>query len=250
MKRPHHWAMPGSAAQALSHLWHSWRSVRGRELACAVLVALYLGTENLGPMLDFAPTPNRWTALALSIGQLLLQALVFLLCWLPADRSEAEHPRRSQRLMLASLLGAAASALILRFLLPLVLPLLLDVNAGQSACSVCSLSDRWLSKSWLNLLGEAVNVLVAGGLLVAVFEMLSRRRRADAALQRLLDEQSRYARDAMAARLLAKQAQVDPQGLFKALLGVEQAYAAGDAQAPAQMDALIAQLRAAMGGRL
>ncbi|MCV2369953.1 hypothetical protein [Roseateles oligotrophus] len=226
-----------------AHVWQSWRSMRGSELGCALLVAVYLGMESLGPMLDFGSGPDRWTALMLSTGKLMCQSLFVFLCWLPADRSDPADPRRTRCLLLAVLLGAAISSLLLRWLMPHIL-LLAPV---AFACNICPAYDP-SGASWLNGLGEALNAWIAGGLVVAAFEMLTRRRRSDAALQALLNEQSRCAREAMAARLAAKQAQLEPQALFDSLLAIEQAYARGDGQAPTQMDGLIAQLRAAMGG--
>ncbi|MCV2353986.1 hypothetical protein LNV09_07375 [Paucibacter sp. B2R-40] len=235
---------------AMAHLLRSWRSLRGRELICALLMALYLGTESLGPMVDFAPVAQPWVPLAIATARLLFQALVFLLCWLPADRSEsADLGARTRRLILAVGVGAGAAAissnLLIPLLAPLVLPWLLDPAALLSACSACR-AQNLLHKSWINVLGEALYVGLVGGLLVALAEMRARRRNKDLALQRLLGEQSRYAEAAMAARLRAKIAQVDPQQLFDSLLSIEQAYAQGQPQAPAQLDQLIARLRSAM----
>ncbi|MCV2357970.1 hypothetical protein LNV08_03185 [Paucibacter sp. TC2R-5] len=231
---------------AVAHLLSSWRSLRRRELACAVLVALYLGAEGLDRVVDFAPVAQPWAPLALATVQLLFQALVFLLCWLPADRSESADPAvRTRRLVLAVVVGAGAAAFLSYLVFSLLLPLLLDPAALRLACGDCRAQSP-LHKSWLNVLGAALNVLVVGGLVVALAEMRARRRDKDLALQRLLGEQSRYAEEAMAARLRAKIAQVDPQQLFDSLLSIEQAYAQGQPQAPAQLDRLIARLRRAM----
>ncbi|MDC8773621.1 hypothetical protein [Roseateles albus] len=231
---------------AMAHLLRSWRSLRGRELACALLVALYLGTESLGPMLDFAPVAQPWAPLVVATARLLFQALVFLLCWLPADRSESADPAvRTRRLVLAVGVGAGAAAVLSNLVFPLLLPWLLDPATLRLACSVCQ-AENPLPKSWVTVLGEALYVGLVGGLLVALAEMRARRRAKDLALQRLLAEQSRYAEAAMAARLRAKIAQVDPQQLFDSLLSIEQAYAQGQPQAPAQLDQLIARLRSAM----
>lgn len=231
---------------AMAHLLRSWRSLRGRELSCALLVALYLGTESLGPMVDFGPVAQPWAPLTRVTVALLLQALVFLLCWLPADRSgSADLAARTRRLILAVGVGAGAAAVLSNLLAPLVLPWLLDPTALQSACGACQ-AQSLRDKSWVHVLGEALSVGLVGGLFVALAEMRARRRSNDLALQRLLGEQSRYAEEVMAARLSAKIAQVDPQQLFDSLLVIERAYAQGEPQAPAQLDQLIARLRSAM----
>ncbi len=235
------------ASSAITHLFCSWRSVRGRELICAVLVALYLGAEALDRMVDFAPVAQPWTPLAVATSRLLFQALVFLQCWLPADRSgSADLAARTRRLVLAVGVGAAAGAILSNLLVPLVLPWLLPSSGVLSVCGACQ-AQNLLHKSWVNVLGNALNVGVVGGLLVALTEMRARCRGKDLALQRFLGEQSRYAEEAMAAKLSAKIAQVDPQQLFDSLLTIEQAYAQGKSQAPVQLDQLIARLRRAMG---
>ncbi|MCV2351004.1 hypothetical protein [Paucibacter sp. Y2R2-4] len=231
-----------------THVWRSWKSLRGGELLCALAVALYLSVESLGPLLDFEPEPQSWTYLALSMGQLCIQALVILLCWLPADRSASNHARRGLRLLAATGLGALGSALLLGLLMPPLLSWLTDPQLLAAACRVCAVPDL-IRPSWSHGLGVALNAWVAGGLVVAAYEMHQRRRRSAQALQHLQEEQSRYARDAVAASLAAKKAQMEPQVLFEALLAIESAYARGDPDAASQMDGLIAQLRAAMGRR-
>jgi len=229
-----------------AHVWHSWKSLRAGELLCALAVALYLSVESLGPLMDFAPEPRSWAYLALTTGQLCSQALMVLLCWLPADRSAAGHARRSLRLLVATGLSALGSALLLSLLMPPLLAWLTDPQQLAADCRICGVAAL-MRPTWSHVLGNALNAWVAGGLVVAAYEMYKRRRRSAQALHYLQEEQSRYARDAVAASLAAKRAQMEPQQLFESLLVIEAAYARGDPNAATQMDGLIAQLRAAMG---
>src|SRR6202008_4656040 len=89
--------------------------------------------------------------------------------------------------------------------------------------------------------------LLPGGLAIALIEMLRRRWRSDAQLQMLLNEQATLGRQAMAARLAAMQAQVEPRFLFDVLVDVQQQYALGQGDAAAeQLERLIHHLRVAL----
>nr|WP_276597370.1 histidine kinase [Pelomonas aquatica] len=79
-----------------------------------------------------------------------------------------------------------------------------------------------------------------------MLEFHSLRRRQDQAAQDLLREHSQLRRHALAARLAALQAQVDPALLFDALVSVEQAYAGRDPGASARLERLIRHLRVAL----
>jgi LytS/YehU family sensor histidine kinase len=79
-----------------------------------------------------------------------------------------------------------------------------------------------------------------------VLEFRTLRRRQDQAAQDLLREHSQLRRHALASRLAALQAQVDPALLFDALVSVEQAYGRADPTASARLERLIRHLRVAL----
>jgi len=100
---------------------------------------------------------------------------------------------------------------------------------------------------WQRFTGDFLSILLPGGLAIGVVEMLRRRWRSQAQLQQLLQEQAALGRQAMAARLAAMQAQVEPRFLFDVLVDVQQQYALGQSdRAAEQLERLIHHLRAAL----
>nr|WP_255719603.1 histidine kinase [Pelomonas sp. P8] len=83
-------------------------------------------------------------------------------------------------------------------------------------------------------------------MIVGVLEFGTLRRRQARAAQDLLREHSQLRRHALAARLAALQAQVDPTLLFDALVAIEQAYDRHDPDASARLERLIRHLRVAL----
>ncbi len=231
------------AAGALRHLWRSWRSLRGVEAAVAALLALCLLGERLGVWMDFGMGAQSAASLGLQALLLLMQAGLVLLCWLPAARSEALHPWRGRRLMLAVTLGALACATLLRSPLP---PTLAEAWAVP-LCDVCGQPVQ-AGKPWLESLGEALIVAALAGLAAAGAELLARRHHHADLLQEVLDEQARLAREASQTRLIARAAKVDPRALFDTLSAVERQLEDPRAapQAAAELERLMMSLREAL----
>ncbi|MEJ6004472.1 histidine kinase [Paucibacter sp. AS339] len=229
----------------MAHVWTSWRSWRWRELGLLLLFVLFLGVEDLGPLVDFGDESRPLVFILLHWMQLLFLALVFFLFWLPADRSAPDHPLRLLRLIGASLLGAGMGALLLQGLM-LLMPW---PDMLQAQCEPCAIS-LMLAPSWRQMLGMALLSWVTGGLMAALLEMLARRSRQQAALRQIQDEQGRLAQAAVASRLATLQAQLDPQFLFEALVCLERGYASDEPTqvtlASHQMTCLIDYLRQAL----
>jgi hypothetical protein len=96
------------------------------------------------------------------------------------------------------------------------------------------------------IIGDTLWVFMPALMLVGMLEFRELRRRQDQAAQDLLREHSQLRRHALAARLAALQAQVDPTLLFDALVSVEQAYARQDLTASERLERLIRHLRVAL----
>jgi hypothetical protein len=96
------------------------------------------------------------------------------------------------------------------------------------------------------VIGDTLWVFMPALMIVGVLEFRTVRRRQEQAAQDLLREHSQLRRHALAARLAALQAQVDPALLFDALVSVEQAYDRQDPTASARLDRLIRHLRVAL----
>lgn len=232
---------PGSSPLGLVWLWQSWRSLQRVELSWFLLLGLAYGLVDLSN-LAYVEMGRDWL-LALSrmlLGPVLL-SLVLLLFWLPAERSAPEHAHRVLRLTGATLLGTVAATaglwLLARGIAWPSVEELMRLHKGL---------PMYRPPHWSAFAGDCLAMLVPAGLAVAFYELRARRTRVRASLQQQLHEHSVLVRRAMAARLAALQAQVEPQFLFDALVDIEQAYDRGDAEAPAQMERLIRHLRVAL----
>jgi hypothetical protein len=225
----------------LAHLWAAWRSLRPQELGWFTLMGLLYGLIDLGAMSYVGDDPRWLPALTRQLFSPVIVTLVLMLFWLPATRSSWEHPRRFWRLGVATLLGSLAATLFLWALVDLLAwPSIGDLIRARKG------ETEGGGRHLAILLGDSLSVFIPSALTVALFEVMARRERTQARLQTLLHEQRVMARRAMASRLAAMQAQVEPQFLFDTLVDVEQAYAAGDAEAPVQMERLIRHLRVAL----
>jgi hypothetical protein len=151
------------------------------------------------------------------------------------------HPARRARLVWATLLG---SALTITVVYPLAAalpwPSLCDIYAmteGKPKCTMFRLTG---------VIGDTLWVFMPALMIVGMLEFRSVRRRQEQAAQDLLREHTLLRRHALASRLAALQAQVDPALLFDALVSVEQAYARHDPDASARLERLIRHLRVAL----
>lgn len=223
----------------LRHVLAAWRSLRRAELFAFLLPALGFGLVNLTVLADATPAAPLVPLATRLLLSPVLAIGVLLLAWLPADRSAPASPWRPWRMGLAALLGSLAAV-----------PVVWAVSEwlgwpGMEA--FCGDRCGPPLPLWQELAGDFLATFLPAVLLVAVIELWGRRLRADAQLQALLAEQAALGRQAMAARLAAMQAQVEPQFLFDVLVDVQQQYARGETEpAAAQLERLIHHLRVAL----
>jgi hypothetical protein len=228
------------AAALLGHLLRSWRSVRGVEIAGFVALGLLYGAVDLTSLADAKEIQRPWALFFRLLLSPALCTVVLLLAWLPVDRSSPAWRGRPHALVAATLLGSLV-AVPLMWAVPewLNLPTLQELCAPK--CKPDSLP------LWQRFTGDFLSVLLPGALAIAVIEMLRRRWRSQAMLQALVEEQAALGRQAMAARLAAMQAQVEPRFLFDVLVDVQQQYALGQSDnAAEQLERLIHHLRVAL----
>lgn len=232
---------PAGPRSGLPYLFECWRSLTLTELGGFAMMGLLYGLIDLSSLVYVGDDPKWQLALTRQLFSPVIVTLVLMLVWLPAARSAPDHPQRAWRLGLATLAGSMLGLLALAALVRMLdwpsISELLQLRKGEAMRATAA---------WTRLLGDGLSAFIPCGLTVALFEMLARRRRAQARLQSLLHEQSVMARQAMAARLAAMQAQVEPQFLFETLVDVEQAYDRADPDAAAQMERLIRHLRVAL----
>ncbi len=225
----------------LAALWRAWRSLRPHEAAVFFGASLLMGVVDLSAMVEYRVGSELPGVLARHLLTPQLAGLVLLLCWLPATRSAAQGRARLLRLGGATLLGAAlgmgASAALVA---TLSWPSMCDVisaHHGKPPCTEFGVAIQ---------VGDTLFVLLPALLLVGLLELRARRLRQDEAAQALLREHAQLRRRALASRLAALQAQVEPGLLFDALVATEQAYDRHDPEASARLERLIRHLRIAL----
>jgi hypothetical protein len=224
---------------AIGHLLASWQSVRWVEFGGFLSLGLLYGLVDLTGIADSRRPELMWPLFWRLLLSPSICTLALLLAWLPADRSDPDSRWRSHRIALACLLGALAALPAMH-----AVAAWFDWPTYEDLCAPkCRAPLVW----WQRFLSDFLSVLLPGSLGAALIEMLRRRWRAASQLQTLLDEQALLGRQAMAARLAAMQAQVEPRFLFDVLVDVQQQYAQGSGeQAAEQLERLIHHLRVAL----
>lgn len=223
-----------------SRIWAAWRSLTPREALSGLLLALLYGLIDLPELVHVSDVPGWQLAVARELLKPQLVLLGLLLTWLPVLRSQLEGGRRIGLLVAATVAGA-----------------LLGQGLAQGVIHGLAWPDYeallWQRKGmtrpplgWQQWLSGALYALIPCGLLVALTEMQRRQTQAQAQLDQLLLRHSAMARQALASRLAALQAQVEPELLFDTLVDVEQAYQDSSAEAPARLERLIRHLRVAL----
>lgn len=226
----------------IRHVWHSWRSLRRGEALTFATAALLFGAIDLTALVEMRVGDQLPQVLARHLSVPLISGLLLLLCWLPAARSSPIHPARRARLVAATLLGAVLTITVVQPLImqlgwPSLCDLYMATHGKPNKCANFRVTA---------LIGDTLWVAMPALMVVGMLEFRTLRRRQDQAAQDLLREHSQLRRQALASRLAAMQAQMDPKLLFDALVAVEQAYDRGDRDASARLERLIRHLRVAL----
>ncbi|OWQ86900.1 hypothetical protein CDN99_19520 [Roseateles aquatilis] len=238
-------APPATASIGLAglpgHVWRSWRSLRGEELSWFLLMGVFYGLVDASSIFYVMDNPRWPAALANQMLTPLLVAMVILSLWLPTNRGAPDDRWRFGWLALAVLVGAFLSKLIYDAVMPaLHLPSIADLARERKE------EADFRPIRWVTFIGECLSIFVTSILSVAWYEVMQRRRRTRARLERMLHEQSAMQRRAVSSRLAALQAQVEPQFLFDTLVDVERAYDRDEPGAGEQLERLIRHLRVAL----
>ena len=229
----------GGAGHALRHLLNAWRSVTRRELAAFAALGWLFGVVDLSALTEVQPAQQTWALFWRLLMSPVISALVLMLAWLPADRTPMDSPRRVASLGWACAAGSAAAVGAMWAAI--------DLFGWPTLWELCEPKCKTPMPAGLLFVGDFLSVLLPGGMAVGVLELWRRHRRAETDLQAALHEHDVLARRAMAARLAALQAQVEPQFLFDVLVDIEQQYAGElSADAAAQLERLINHLRVAL----
>jgi len=217
----------------------AWRSLKWRELAAFSALGLLYGAVDLSALSELKQAEQTWPLFWRLLLSPVICSLVLMLAWLPADRSPAQAPGRAATLIWATMLGSAAGAGVMWSLTA--------AGLWPSWAELCAPKCKVPPPAVLLVASDFLGVLLPGAMAVGVVELWRRRRHAETELQGALHEHDALARRAMAARLAAVQAQVEPHFLFDVLVNIEQQYAgAAPTEAADQLDRLITHLRVAL----
>lgn len=231
-------------AHPLRQLWGAWRSLQRREFGWFLLFGGVIGGLNALTLADGSLIAGHPGLMATETLMPLLCALLLVLWWLPADRSDPLHPQRVWRLAGAAIGASLCTALIVPWLITVFdLPTVMALAYREKGKP----EPGWAA----SFVAEFLSMLMPSGLVFAVIEMAGRQRRSQQALAAVLHEHAALARSALESHLAAMQAQVEPQFLFDVLVDIERLYgaapgAAGSQTAVAQMERLITYLRVAL----
>jgi hypothetical protein len=228
-----------AAAGPARHLLSAWRSLTWRELAAFAAFGWLFGVVDLSWLPELKQGEPTWPVFWRLLLGPIISSLVLMLAWLPADRSPAQSPRRVATLSWATAIGSVAAASVIWGLDALAV--------WPTAFDLCAPKCDHMPPAPLRFAADVLGMLLPAAMVVGVVELWRRRRCAETALHHALHEHNLLARQAMAARLAAMQAQVEPHFLFDALVDIEHRYAgAAPAEAAAQLDRLITHLRVAL----
>ena len=233
-------AASSAPAAPLRHLLQAWRSLQPREFGWFLLFGGVIGGLNALSLADGSVGARDPGLIATETLMPVACAMLLMLFWLPADRSDPLSPRRARRLLGAVLAASLTTALVAPWLVDLLdLPTVMEYAYRDKGKPL----PGWTA----TFVAEFLSMLMPSGLTFAVIEMARRHRRSQQAVAQALHEHAVLARSALESRLAAMQAQVEPQFLFDVLVDIERLYGSDGRQtAAAQMQRLITYLRVAL----
>lgn len=169
----------------------------------------------------------------------MLVSLVMFVGWLLADAGSDGWRDRTTRVVYA-LLGAGAVAAVAG------VGLWHLAGGSEVMAQMAARKGKGPPSLLLMLVAEYVNMLLLGGIIYAVAEMVQRRCRTQREFEEVLRRRSALEHQVLESRLAAMQAQVEPRFLFDTLVDIEALYAKDPQRAAVNLDRLITYLRAAL----
>jgi len=194
-------------------------------------------------VLDFAylfdklGKPGIWRAIAFEPVVSLAIFTSALLAWLVVAAEPSERTPWS-RLFAASVASAALTAAIT---MPIGSALGLD-QVWQALME----KTKPMPPDWLRFIGHTAHLSIYAFLFLAAAHNLRQRSATQRAVLAAQRAQAGIAREVLEARLIAMQAQVEPQFLFDSLVDIETLYRRNAPQAAQDLDRLITYLRVAL----
>ena len=184
-----------------------------------------LGKPGIGKILAFEP-----------IVSLLIYSSA-LLAWLIVAAEPSERTRWS-RLAAASIFSAALTAGV-------TMPIAEAIGIEQVWQTMME-KTKPMPPVWLRFIGNTAQLSLFAFLFIAAAQNIRLRSATQRAVLSAQRAQATIAREVLEARLIAMQAQVEPQFLFDSLVDIEKLYRKDAPQAAQDLDRLITYLRVAL----
>lgn len=220
--------------------WRAWRNTSARRWAIALAIGLLIVLVMLPHRLQMIEQMG-WHPLHSPVEMALpmLAALIMFAGWVLADSGDDRWRGRTTRVVYA-LLGASAVAAVA------AIGLWYLAGGGEVVAQYAAKKGKGPPAVPLMLLAEFLNMLVLGGVVYAVAELVQRRKRTQIEFETALRRRSVLEHQVLESKLSAMQAQVEPRFLFDTLVDIESLYQQDPQQAAANLDRLITYLRAAL----
>ena len=235
-------AVPIDTSQALpapeppATRYRSLRVTSGHVVA-VLFATLVTSVLDLAYLFDKLGKPGIWRVIAFEPVVSLVIFTSALLAWLVVAAEPSERTGWS-RLVAASVVSAALTAAIT---MPIANALGLD-QVWQALME----KTKPMPPDWLRFIGNTAHLSIYAFLFIASAQHLRQRSATQRAVLAAQRAQASIAREVLEARLIAMQAQVEPQFLFDSLVDIETLYRRDAPQAAHDLDRLITYLRVAL----
>ena len=227
-------ALPLPVAEAKRH--RSIRVTRG-QLVAVLLATLVTSVLDFAFLFDKVGKPGIWKIFAFEPVTSLLIYSSALLAWLVIAADPSERTRWS-RLVGAAVLSAAVATAI-------TMPIS-DAIGIDDVWRAIMEKSKPMPPDWLRFVGGTAQLSLFAFLFIAAAQNIRQRSATQRAVLAAQRAQASIAREVLEARLIAMQAQVEPQFLFDSLVDIEKLYRKDASQAAEDLDRLINYLRVAL----
>ena len=234
-------AVPINPSQALpaappAKRYRSIRVTRGHVVA-VLLATLVTSVLDFGFLFDKLGKPGIWKIFAF---EPIVSLSIFssaLLSWLVVTAQPSERTRWG-RLAAASVFSAALTVAV-------TMPIADAIGIDQVWQSMMENTKR-MPPHWLRFIGSTAQLSLFAFLFIAAAQNIRLRSATQRAVLSAQRAHATIAREVLEARLIAMQAQVEPQFLFDSLVDIEKLYRRDAPQAAQDLDRLITYLRVAL----
>ncbi len=215
------------------------RSIRvtSGHVVAVLFATLVTSVLDLAYLFDKLGKPGIWRAIAFEPIVSLVIFTSALLAWLVVAAEPSERTRWG-RLFAASIVSAALTAAI-------TMPIASAMGLDQVWQALME-KTKPMPPDWLRFIGNTAHLCIYAVLFIASAQNLRQRSATHRAVIAAQRAQASIAREVLEARLIAMQAQVEPQFLFDSLVDIETLYRRNAPQAAQDLDRLITYLRVAL----